>query len=212
MREMECGHCGQTFKAHRSTAKWCSQHCSSAAWRKRRPAKKVRSLDCKYCGDRFRTTDRRKVFCSTNCNIEYQNKARPNTRAEPRECPVCGETFKPMQKRGVGKTYCSTSCQRRANYLRTRLWHAKNKYRLSEEEYNALYASQKGLCLICKQAENVKDRRTEKQKKLAIDHCHNTGKIRGLLCSRCNLGIGCMKDDPERLRAAALYIEHHRKN
>lgn len=56
--------------------------------------------------------------------------------------------------------------------------------------------NQKGLCLIC----------TEKPEKLFIDNCHETGKVRGLLCSSCNTGIGMLKDDPDVLRAAISYL------
>lgn len=42
---------------------------------------------------------------------------------------------------------------------------------------------------------------------VVLDHCHVSGKIRGALCQRCNMGLGQFQDDPNRLRAAALYIE-----
>lgn len=43
-----------------------------------------------------------------------------------------------------------------------------------------------------------------------IDHCHETGRIRDVLCGACNRGLGCAKDSPDRLRKMALYIEAHR--
>lgn len=46
--------------------------------------------------------------------------------------------------------------------------------------------------------------------KMAIDHCHKTGQVRGLLCTNCNTAIGLMKDSPERLEAAASYIRNSR--
>lgn len=58
---------------------------------------------------------------------------------------------------------------------------------------------QDGLCDICRKASPT-----------AIDHDHDTGKVRALLCNRCNTGIGMLGDDPEVLRAAANYIERHK--
>lgn len=58
--------------------------------------------------------------------------------------------------------------------------------------------AQDGRCLIC---------RGEFGQTLPVDHCHRTGKVRGLLCHHCNRGIGLFGDDPERLRRAADYVE-----
>jgi hypothetical protein len=44
---------------------------------------------------------------------------------------------------------------------------------------------------------------------LHVDHCHQTGHVRALLCTGCNSGLGAFRDSPERLREAAAYIEHH---
>lgn len=53
-------------------------------------------------------------------------------------------------------------------------------------------------CIICGESQKLQ---------LAIDHDHKTGRVRGALCSRCNLGLGHFRDDPELLRLAALYLE-----
>lgn len=78
---------------------------------------------------------------------------------------------------------------------------------ISLEDYNEMVTAQGGVCAICKNPETHK--RNGKLKALAVDHHHGTGKIRGLLCSDCNTGIGKLKDSPEILIAAAEYIRKH---
>jgi hypothetical protein len=79
------------------------------------------------------------------------------------------------------------------------------KYGISEKEYMDLYEKNNYCCYICGKEELVK--RNGKIKRLAIDHCHKTGKVRGLLCQNCNRGIGLLGDDIERLKSAIKYLE-----
>lgn len=76
-----------------------------------------------------------------------------------------------------------------------------NKYKISNNDYNLLFNIQGGKCRICK------SHQSELPKKLAVDHCHTTGQVRGLLCSRCNLGIGLFKDSIENLTEAINYLK-----
>lgn len=69
-------------------------------------------------------------------------------------------------------------------------------YGLTEETYNQIFDSQEGLCKIC-----------QRKLPLVVDHCHSSSKIRGLLCDRCNVGLGCFGDDVDRLRQAVVYLE-----
>lgn len=72
---------------------------------------------------------------------------------------------------------------------------------ISIDEYEKLWAKQKGLCAICEQPE-----RTVRTGNLCVDHNHQTGVVRGLLCSHCNRGIGLLHDDPRILRKAIRYL------
>jgi len=74
-------------------------------------------------------------------------------------------------------------------------------YGISIDVYDRMLAGQNGLCRICGKPE------TNAGFSLAVDHCHKTGTIRGLLCCRCNHVLGLMGDDPKLLRVAALYVE-----
>lgn len=85
----------------------------------------------------------------------------------------------------------------------------ERKFGIKPEEYQRLHDSQGGRCAICNSPES--ETRNGKVKMLAVDHCHETGKIRGLLCCPCNQAIGKMRDDPAIMRRAADYIDRHRK-
>lgn len=75
-------------------------------------------------------------------------------------------------------------------------WRKDLKYifGISFEEYSSLLEKQGGVCAICK--------RPPKAKKLGVDHCHETGVLRGLLCFSCNAAIGSFRDELDRLKAA----------
>lgn len=73
-------------------------------------------------------------------------------------------------------------------------------YGLEPGEYERRYAEQGGVCAICQRAKGI-------TRRLAVDHNHRTGRVRGLLCSPCNQMLGYLRDDPEALRRAVTYLE-----
>lgn len=81
---------------------------------------------------------------------------------------------------------------------RLRRYRVKHHYGLSEEELHELYAKQDGRCAICK--------RPEGEKALCVDHDHDTGEVRGLLCNSCNAMLGYAGDNTEILRRAIYYV------
>jgi len=78
-------------------------------------------------------------------------------------------------------------------------YYIKYNYGISLEEYNMFVVAQKGVCLIC-------SKKCFRHKRLSIDHDHKTGKIRGLLCHKCNNGLGLFNDSPVLLKKAAEYV------
>ena len=76
--------------------------------------------------------------------------------------------------------------------------HLRRMYGISMEEYESLSAAQDHLCAICAQP--------EEDRLLAVDHDHVSGRLRGLLCTRCNRGLGFFQDDPQRLTRAVAYL------
>lgn len=78
------------------------------------------------------------------------------------------------------------------------------------DEYYRMLEEQNNHCAICEKEETRKSRTNGKICALAIDHCHKTGKIRGLLCHCCNTAIGKFKDDIELMKKAISYLEKHK--
>lgn len=83
----------------------------------------------------------------------------------------------------------------------------KRKYGISLEDYREFHKRQGGVCGICGMPEQTIDPRTNKTLNLPVDHDHETGIVRGLLCSNCNRGLGMYKNNPALLRKAADYLE-----
>jgi hypothetical protein len=81
----------------------------------------------------------------------------------------------------------------------------REKYDLEPEEFDAMLTGQRGGCAICGATE------AGGRGAFHVDHDHATGKVRGLLCHHCNVGIGSLRDSPETMRAAAAYVEKHRE-
>jgi hypothetical protein len=77
-------------------------------------------------------------------------------------------------------------------------WHRKKRYGITAEQYKELLDKQHGACGICG---GVPENHT-----LCVDHCHRTGRIRGLLCRPCNTAIGLLEDDPMKVGAALRYL------
>lgn len=110
---------------------------------------------------------------------------------------------------------------RRENF-RTRLrykdkWGETNgwrKYGMDRAQYESMLEEQEGVCAICKLSPEERNQEFFERgkvpgpkRKLHVDHNHTTNEVRGLLCWACNLGLGKFSDSPERLRAAADYLE-----
>jgi ribosomal protein L37E len=74
------------------------------------------------------------------------------------------------------------------------------KFGITKEVVQDLMLQQKGVCAICGQTE-------PSGKRLAVDHCHVNGTVRGLLCQNCNLGLGYFQDNTERMEKAIMYLK-----
>lgn len=117
-----------------------------------------------------------------------------------RPCNLCGEAYQPYAPSNL---YCSEGCikdGRLNSYL-------KRVYGITLIDYKAMLDSQNHLCKICG-AEGFL-MKEHHQIKLVVDHCHQSGKVRGLLCHNCNRALGLLKDSPEILLSAKNYLEEN---
>ncbi|MEV0263395.1 endonuclease VII domain-containing protein [Streptomyces sp. NPDC050617] len=112
-------------------------------------------------------------------------------------CRSCGE-IKPhseWHRNATASDGLSTRCKA-CRAVQGREAHLKRQYGMTEAERDEIIASQMGICVICLNAPAVH-----------VDHCHQTGKVRGVLCFNCNSAIGKLGDDPDTLRRAIAYLE-----
>ncbi len=119
-----------------------------------------------------------------------------------RVCRICG-VEKPLNKSNFYwrsdnnsfRTECIECTQERALI---------NKLGVDFKRYHQMVKSQDHRCAIC-------DSKLESSRysKFAVDHCHKTGKVRGLLCTQCNTALGLMKDSVHRLESAIRYLQLH---
>lgn len=138
-----------------------------------------------------------------------------NVGLQPKLCPLCNET-KARDMFGIRRNGMSRSRCRPCEAKEARDWGKKNLdkiakrnrrtslrrwYGISEKQYDEMLFAQNGACAICfVPADKVKRGR------LFVDHCGKTGRIRGLLCTCCNTGIGFLQHDPSALLAAIEYL------
>ncbi|MBA2812437.1 endonuclease VII domain-containing protein [Streptomyces sp. KM273126] len=112
-------------------------------------------------------------------------------------CRTCGEIrpHSEWHRNATASDGLSTRCKA-CRAARGRQDHLKRQYGITEAERDELIASQGGVCCICLSALPAH-----------VDHCHETGRVRGVLCFSCNAALGQFKDRPDVIRRAATYVE-----
>jgi len=90
--------------------------------------------------------------------------------------------------------------------LKNRSRELEKRLGITHTEYESILASQGGVCAICKRYKI-----TSNNKYMAIDHCHSTLKIRGVLCNWCNRALGLLEDNIEFFNSAIKYLENNKK-
>lgn len=137
------------------------------------------------------------------CKMHYQRLLRHgHTMYRDRKKPAKPCFIETCDNHAYAKGLCH------AHYIKQRTWQNAG---ICAERYQEMLREQSGVCAICGKPEKSPHRLSGKTKNLAIDHCHDTGIIRGLLCSSCNRAIGLLNDDPSLLAKAYKYVLHHRQ-
>ena len=176
---------------------------------------------CNYCGKEFipSKNDKRIIYCSEKCRLEnrkvnnYMKKYYsenldkwPNRQKQ--------EQYKTDKNEARREKYKSDESYREKVKSRVKDFNKRNPhvkknghlsgdYGITLEKYNEIFEKQGGKCAICG-SENSGSKTT---KYFFVDHDHSTGKVRGLLCCKCNFGIGQFNDDIELLKNAIKYLK-----
>ena len=218
-----CENCGTELiykGAGRRPTRFCSGKCKDKIKGQERRAAavaKVGERRCRVCSNVIPDTVTLKaVCCSRACGVTYQNRRRDavkkaQTLADRKPCEHCRGPI--PEGRTAQAIYCSWRCKHNSisesqrkttpGYMRQYV------YGVPPQQYAGMLDEQGHACAICGSTEWAGPGRGSG--KPHVDHNHATGKVRSLLCGYCNLGIGHFHDDPEKLRAAARYLERQRE-
>lgn len=144
-----------------------------------------------------------------------------------KRCSVCKQRhelaeFYRSQSSPDGRGYrckrCDTAARRQYALKHAAKWaesrHAiriKAIFGIDRDTYEAMLIAQNHACAICKTLVGDTAAYRNGVRRLSIDHDHDSGKVRGLLCSSCNRGIGLLKDSEDVLAAAIIYLKSHRE-
>lgn len=174
---------------------------------------------CKICKDQSRIKDWGDSL-TLICSVCKKEKIKSEyTKDEQKSCsPRCRgcrckyrKSFRSLNKEHVNeqnKEYKSKHSSKKKAKITSRKWFLSRHYGMSEIDYHNMSNKQNGTCAICLKPETVFDRRQGCTRNLSIDHCHLTGKIRGLLCTKCNKGLGCFNDNQDLLNVAISYLRN----
>lgn len=152
--------------------------------------RQIMTKPCGKCG----ADDRNKSGKCRPCQSAYDAAYR---KANPEKLKIADAAYR---KANTEKISISRAANYRAHPEKKKSQVLKYKYGITLEDYNFMYNQQDGCCKICH------THQSDLTISLCVDHCHETKKIRGLLCHACNIILGNAKDNPSILETAILYL------
>ncbi|MFI7292436.1 endonuclease VII domain-containing protein [Streptomyces sp. NPDC050121] len=167
----------------------CKEHKPRAAFASNKSARDGLQAYCRECWTAYHQA--RQLAKGKNI------RPRVETPEGHKFCRSCAE-IKPhteWHRSSKASDGFATSCKA-CRAAKARADHLRRHYGITEAERDGMIASQMGLCAICLKAPAVH-----------VDHCHKTGRVRGVLCFNCNSGLGLLGDDPAAVNRAADYLE-----
>ena len=181
MTTKQCKHCDESFTPSKSPLHvYCCNRCLRIA---NRPLKLQEGRKCLNC--QVQLGGLKRFYCSDDCMKQWRW---PPKRAS---CKQCGKVFEARYDRQC----CSSECRTELHWDRNQMANFRNQLKrkgITVNIYNAMLDKQDHRCAICRESETAVI--NGKVKRLAVDHCHESGQVRALLCQRCNLVLGQLGD------------------
>lgn len=155
---------------------------------------------CRPCDSLYQRAARKKRMGTLNVGDTYRFT-----------CGHCNQPQVATYTSGQRKRYCEPCYALRVRkYARSkyREYDLRKKYGITEADYDDMLRRQGGRCAICKDTDARNRHGTDR---FSVDHDHESGHVRALLCGSCNSAIGLLQDDPKVIEAAAKYVRAHRQ-
>ena len=198
IKSRKCVVCGKDYTPVRVWQKYCSHGCSQ-------DVNQIRQK--KYVKEHYQKN--REKYREAGKRWIEKNRATRNYIVKALRWMAEGKVSRRKRKSAsYWKEYRKQWLEKNKEkvYRRQRSNELKKSFGITIEQYDEMFKSQNGCCAICK------THRSALPISLAVDHCHISNKIRGLLCRRCNQGVGLFNDDHELMFCAAQYIQSNKSS
>jgi hypothetical protein len=219
-----CKACGKEFIPLHHKAKTCSEECKAANSKRIKTEYYIRNkplVISRSKESRLKNPDRYKPKVKNRDNPTAKYYKKYYTKNKDKVLKKSRELAATPARKLYMKEYRKANRKKCLSYYRNykmrnpdvaKNGHLRRKFNITKETYDLMLTAQNGVCAICLCPETRTHHKTGKLKDLSVDHCHTTGKIRGLLCFSCNSSLGKFKDCIETLQRAIQYLTKSRED